>query len=155
MPIYPPVYNTPQGQDLVKEILSQCNPPVYPHTYQIDGICASLDGESLLASMATGSGKTGFYSFLMLVVLAISQNPEKALGDVKFPKNPAMLVILPTKALQEDMRSGLSSLGLDAVVVNGDTVTQANQQGRNLWTECKNQHNMILISPEELLSSGF
>ena len=53
--------------------------------------------------MATGAGKTGLLSFLMLVVRAISQDPSLALQNRTFPNDPCMLVICPTKALEEDM----------------------------------------------------
>ena len=41
----------------------------------------------------------------MLVVHAISRDPSLALQNRTFPKNPCMLVICPTKALEEDMVS--------------------------------------------------
>ncbi|KAF6759281.1 P-loop containing nucleoside triphosphate hydrolase protein [Ephemerocybe angulata] len=149
-----PVYNTPEGRQLVKHILSECQPPIIPHDYQTDGIVVSLDGESLLVTMATGSGKSGYYSFLMHVMLAISRKPELALGGITFPENPAIIIVLPTKALQEDMRKSLSRAGLDAVVINGDTVKGGpTRRGKgSLWVECRKEHSMILISPEELLN---
>ncbi|KAJ3522807.1 hypothetical protein NMY22_g11726 [Coprinellus aureogranulatus] len=94
-------YNTPEGRQLVKDILMLRG--IYPHDYQVDGVVVSLDGESLLATMATGAGKTGFFSYLMLVMIEISRDPRKALGGVTFPPNPAMVMVMPTKALQYDM----------------------------------------------------
>ncbi|KAF6744772.1 P-loop containing nucleoside triphosphate hydrolase protein [Ephemerocybe angulata] len=140
--------------------------------------------------------KTGFFAFMMIVMKAISVDPSLALGASRFPKNPAMMVVLPTKALQEDMissvldvlglvlkgtgwerptrtppepgstprgflnpclslRSSLVKLGLDAVVINGDTVSEARARKTNLWTECRKEHSIILISPEELISPSF
>jgi hypothetical protein len=55
--------------------MSQCDPiPIEPHDYQCEGICRALDGDDVVATMATGAGKTGLLSFLMLVVRAISRN---------------------------------------------------------------------------------
>jgi superfamily II DNA or RNA helicase len=88
----------------VKQILAQCKPiAIEPHDYQCEGICRALDGDDVVATMATGAGKTGLLSFLMLVVRAISQDPSLALQNRTFPKDPCMLVICPTKALEEDM----------------------------------------------------
>ncbi|KAH6899124.1 P-loop containing nucleoside triphosphate hydrolase protein, partial [Coprinopsis sp. MPI-PUGE-AT-0042] len=150
------IWNTEAGHLRVKEILAKCQPPIYPHDYQTEGICVSLDNKDLLATMATGMGKTGFFSFTMLVALAIKKDPSLAMpGAPSIPDNPAMLLILPTKALQEDMRKSMAKLGLDVVVINGDTCAEAEKSKRNLWEESKHQHNIILISPEELLSPSF
>ena len=100
------VYTTASGKALVRQILSQCKPvAIEPHDYQCEGICRALasDGDDVVATMATGAGKTGLLSFLMLVVRAISQDPSLALQNRMFPKNPCMIVICPTKALEEDM----------------------------------------------------
>ena len=76
--------------------------PIEPHDYQVEGICPAMDGDDVLATMATGAGKTGFFTFLMLVIREISQDPSLALEGIGFPKNPAMLVVCPTKALQDN-----------------------------------------------------
>ena len=101
-PYSQPVYNTEAGRTLVTDILAR-NQSIEPHDYQLEGICYALDGVDLVAAMATGARKTGFYCFLMLVILAISQDPNIALAGKTFPINPCMLLIAPTKALQEDM----------------------------------------------------
>lgn len=104
------IYSTPAGQVLVRNILAKCEPkPIEPHDYQCEGICKALDGLDVIATMATGAGKTGLFSFLMLVVRAISREPSIALGGRTFPKNPCMLVVCPTKALEEDMVCLLSN----------------------------------------------
>jgi superfamily II DNA/RNA helicase len=70
----------------------------------------SLDGHDVLATMATGAGKTGFFTFLMLVIRAISEDSSLAIGTHLFPEDPAMIVICPTKALQADMACTFSGL---------------------------------------------
>ena len=101
-PHYPPKYNSDTGRALCKQILAKYL-PYEPHTYQLDGICPALDGIDLLATIPTGSGKTGYLIMLMLVVREISADETLALGKKKFPKDPAMIVVCPTKALEEDM----------------------------------------------------
>lgn len=49
----------------------------------------------------------------------------------------------------------LTKVGLDTIVINGDTVLEARHVKRNLWTESYERHTMILISPEELTSRDF
>jgi hypothetical protein len=73
----------------VKQILAQCKAiAIEPHDYQCEGICQALDVDDVVATMATGAGKTGLLSFLMLAVRAISQNPSLALQNRTFPKDP-------------------------------------------------------------------
>lgn len=106
LPLSRAIYNTPAGHILVQEILAKCEPQaIIPHDYQREAICHALDGEDVIATMATGTGKTGLFSFLMLVIRAISRNPSLALGGKTFPKDPCMIVVCPTKALQADMVS--------------------------------------------------
>lgn len=97
-------YDSPEGRALVRKILIEAL-PYEPHDYIVDGICPVLDGRDLLATAATGGGKTGFFVATMLVMHAISRDPTLALGGKTFPKNPIMILICPTKALQEDMVS--------------------------------------------------
>ena len=104
LPVSHTAYTTDSGRTLVRQILSQCKPiAIEPHDYQCEGICRALDGDDVVATMATGAGKTGLLSFLMLVVCAISRDSSLALQNRTFPKDPCMLVICPTKALEEDM----------------------------------------------------
>lgn len=65
------VYDTPEGAALVRLILANAL-PFEPHDFQVEGICALLGGHDLLATVATGSGKTGYFIMLMLVMRAIS-----------------------------------------------------------------------------------
>ena len=60
-PYSQPVYNTEAGRTLVTDILAGRNQPrsIEPHDYQLEGICYALDGVDLVATMATGAGKTG------------------------------------------------------------------------------------------------
>jgi ATP-dependent helicase YprA (DUF1998 family) len=59
----------------------------------------------LLATSPTGSGKTGYFILLMVVVHEIAGNKTLAIGKERFPKNPVMIVVCPTKALEEDIVS--------------------------------------------------
>jgi ATP-dependent helicase YprA (DUF1998 family) len=102
IPLKDPKYDSDTGRALCKQMLAKYL-PYEPHTYQLDGICPALDGIDLLVTIPTGSGKTGYLIMLMLVVREISADETLALGKKKFPKDPAMIVVCPTKALEEDM----------------------------------------------------
>jgi superfamily II DNA helicase RecQ len=46
-------------------------------------------------------------------------------------------------------------LGLKSLVINSDTYSDAQQNGRDLWDEVREGFTMVLLSPEELASRGF
>jgi hypothetical protein len=73
------VYDTPEGFALARKILAQTL-SFEPHDFQVEGVCAVLDGRDLLATMTTGSRKTGFFIMLMLVMCAISEDDALTLG---------------------------------------------------------------------------
>ena len=90
------------GRALCKNILAKYL-PYGPHDYQLDGICPAMDGYDPLATTPTGSGKTGYLTMFMFVVREIAANETLALGQEKIPKDPAMIIVCPTKALEDDM----------------------------------------------------
>jgi ATP-dependent helicase YprA (DUF1998 family) len=95
-------YDSSEGRALSSRILAKYL-PYEPHDYQLDGICPVMDGFDLLVTTPTGSGKTGYLIMLMLVVRVISADATLALGEKEFPKDPAMIIVCPTKALEDDM----------------------------------------------------
>ena len=99
----PTFYDTPDGHALVCELLKAL--PYDPHDYIISEICPDLDGRDLLATLVTGGGKTGFFVMLMIAISVIMKDPSCAGSGKTFPKDPAMVIICPTKALQETMAS--------------------------------------------------
>ena len=101
-PPHIPSFSSPEGRQFVRSILRP-QLPFDPHDDQLEGICQSLDGEDLVAIAATGSGKTGFFSMYMLMLRALSSNPNMCRPSRKICKDPVMVVVCPTVGLEEDM----------------------------------------------------
>jgi hypothetical protein len=95
-------YDSDAGRALCKRILEKYL-PYEPHDYILDGVCPVMDGYDLLATTPTGWGKAGYFILLMLVVREIAADTTLMIGEKKFPKDPVIIVVLPTKALEEDM----------------------------------------------------
>ncbi|KAF8814256.1 hypothetical protein BYT27DRAFT_7266458, partial [Phlegmacium glaucopus] len=93
-------FGSSEGQDLCCQIIHKCL-PFGPYDYQLDGITAVLDGIDMLAVSATGSGKSAYIYMLIHVILEVLEAPHVC-PSVTFPKDPAILVIYPTTALEED-----------------------------------------------------
>jgi len=96
-------FSTPAGWDLCRKILSK-KLPFCPHDYQLDGVAVILDGKDFIGLSATGSGKSAYVYMTMHVVLAILEDLSLC-PAAKFPQNPAILVIYPTTAPEEDQVS--------------------------------------------------
>ena len=85
--------------------------PYDPHDYQLEGVCQVLDGHDLLATLATGSGKTGFYTMYMLMLVELSRNPSLCSPPYSHvPKDPAMVAVYPTIGLEEQIVRRASSI---------------------------------------------
>ncbi|TCD64684.1 hypothetical protein EIP91_003798 [Steccherinum ochraceum] len=148
-------YSSQRGKELVREIIHKS---LYdPHDYQLEGVCKSLDGCDLLSLLATGGGKTGFFSMFMLVLHTLSINPTlQAKFNIKFPIDPAMIIVYPTNGLEEEMARSFNNIGLPALAINSDTLQDARDRGQpSLWVQARSGYAMILLSPEQLVSSAF
>lgn len=75
-----------------------------PHDYQLDGVCNSLDGCDLVAIMATGTGKTAYFTMYMTLLRALSRTHGALRCDgVTAPEHPAMVIVYPTVGLETEM----------------------------------------------------
>jgi len=92
-----------EGQNICRHLLLDLMPSD-THDFQLELIRRLLDGEDLLLVVATGSGKTDMFIRLMHVVQWIATHPHM-FGVVGFPRDPAMVVVCLTKALEDEMVS--------------------------------------------------
>jgi ATP-dependent helicase YprA (DUF1998 family) len=97
------IFSSPEGRTFCENILAK-RLPYAPHDFQLEGICKLLDGVDVLAVVATGMGKTALLFMFMMVAQEIAQRPSICPSKV-VPKNPAMVVVCPTNALEEEMVS--------------------------------------------------
>ncbi|KAF8173483.1 P-loop containing nucleoside triphosphate hydrolase protein [Pholiota molesta] len=146
-------FSSPEGWHLCRRIIAQ-RLPYGPHDYQLSGITAVLDGIDMLAISATGSGKLAYIYMLMHIILGIVESPELC-PMAKFPKDPAILVIYPTTALEEDQEFKMRELGLTAKAVNSVTKAEEDKNGANIWKLVESKISVILLSPKMLTSPGF
>ena len=56
----------------------------------------------VVAVLATGSGKSAYIYMLVIILLALAKNPSIATVKKKFPADPAVVVVCPTTALEDD-----------------------------------------------------
>jgi hypothetical protein len=99
----PFVFSSPEGYALCRRILAT-RFDYEPHDVQVEGVCKLCDGVDVFAILRTGMGKTSFLSMYMVMVLTILGEPSLCPAAAKkFPNNPCMLVILPTKYLEHQM----------------------------------------------------
>ena len=95
-------FASPRGWQICRKILTDAL-PFGPHDYQLDGITHALDGQDVVAVSATGSGKSAYIYMLVVILLALAKNPSLAPIKKKFPADPAVVVVCPTTALEDDL----------------------------------------------------
>ncbi|KAJ7883569.1 P-loop containing nucleoside triphosphate hydrolase protein [Mycena leptocephala] len=147
-------FHSKPGFDLVRKILLEVLPRFEPHHYQMDGICKVLDGIDLVAVTLTGSGKTGYLFLTILVMIAIAKTPSLC-PAVKFPIDPAIVVVCPTKSIEQQMEENMAKIGIAALAINSDTVAAARMRNEDIWTRARTGISMVILGPEQLISKGF
>ncbi|KAJ7623805.1 P-loop containing nucleoside triphosphate hydrolase protein, partial [Roridomyces roridus] len=148
------IYETEAGFTLVQDILYDAL-PYKPHDYTIWGIVAALDGNDLVAVTPTGSGKTTFLLGMTLALRELAAHPDKCLSNRTFPKNPLLLCVSPTLALQRETCKRFTDLKIDCLVINSDTLSEAAKVNQNLWEVAAEGPSVIVLSPEQLRTEGF
>jgi len=98
-----PGLSSPEGMKLARELLCpQLDHEV--HDYVLEGVCKALDGKHVLAVAPTSGGKTSYYYGYILLLKALQQvDPPSPFLKRRYPANPAMVIVFPTKGLQEEM----------------------------------------------------
>ncbi|KAI0368162.1 P-loop containing nucleoside triphosphate hydrolase protein [Pilatotrama ljubarskyi] len=149
------VFSSPAGFELVRKTVQ----PVVgysPHDYQLEGVCKVLDGRDLVAVLPTGAGKTGYYTFYMLMLLEMSKNPGLCFpASIAVPADPCMVTVYPTNGLEEEQAATFEKAGIKTLIINTDTLSQAQAARRSLWVEARTGVAILLLSPEQLSSPGF
>ncbi|KAL5489364.1 hypothetical protein EMCRGX_G018451 [Ephydatia muelleri] len=105
---------------------------------QYKAIKSFLEGKDVFVALPTGSGKSLCFAILPF-----------AFDDMYGRVGSIALIVSPLKALMKDQVSSLSSRGLSAAYVNGETENDKSQ-----LTEILNgKFHIIFISPELLLTN--
>ncbi|KAJ3841821.1 P-loop containing nucleoside triphosphate hydrolase protein, partial [Lentinula raphanica] len=115
-----------------------------------------MDNVDCLFRSACGSGKTGVLALIALCITKIGLNPDIVPMSCRssFPKNPVILVICPTDALEIDLECKLKRYKINAVAINSNLCAKAaRKEERNLWDIAKSS-DVILLAPEQLEGRG-
>ncbi|KAJ7792475.1 hypothetical protein B0H14DRAFT_3499209 [Mycena olivaceomarginata] len=120
----------------------------------MDGVCKVLDGVDLVAVTPTGSGKTAYLFLSILVMMAISKTPSLC-PAVKFPKDPAIVVVCPTNSIEQQLDENMAKLGVPALTINSNTMASARICKEDLWIKARAGIAMLILGPEQLISQGF
>ncbi|VDB97671.1 unnamed protein product [Peniophora sp. CBMAI 1063] len=151
-------FSNPSGRTLVSKILADCLPEhIIPHDDQLTCVCQLLDGVNIVAILATNAGKTGIFYMFILTVLAIRSNPALCpAAYTRYPDNAAMIIILPTVGLSEEMSENMEALGLSSIVITANSISHARMHNQpSPWSLAVSQAAMIVMSPEQLSSDAF
>src|SRR5260221_14006190 len=101
-------FSCPAGWELCHRILKD-RLPFAPHDYQLEGVSTILDKQDFIGVSATGSGKSAYAYMVLHIIQGLQAHPTLC-PLAKFPSDPAILMIYPTKALEENQVSCLPRL---------------------------------------------
>jgi hypothetical protein len=97
--------DNPEGHVLARRLLRPCLPHDL-HDYILEGLCKAVDGIHTLLIVRTGGRKTGiFYGYIMLLRALRELESPCSLLKREIPQNPVLVVVYPTKGLEEEMVS--------------------------------------------------
>ncbi|KAF8971671.1 hypothetical protein BDZ97DRAFT_1913587 [Flammula alnicola] len=110
-----PGLSTPEGLRLARQLLR----PQLPHDIHDhipEGVCKAIDGTHVLAVLPTGGGRSGYFYCYILLLRALRQlSPPCNLLKRKYPVNPVMIGVFPTKGLEEEMETRFRNLDISAL----------------------------------------
>jgi hypothetical protein len=90
--------DTPAGHSLARQLLKDRIP--HPlHDYVIEDVCKAIDGFHVLSVVRTGGGKSSYFYAYMHLLQALKGHP---CYNKPIPDNPLMIVVYPTKGLEEE-----------------------------------------------------
>jgi len=95
-------FSSPRGWQICRKILTD-RLPFGPHDYQLEEITQALDGQDVVAVSATGSGKSAYIYMLAILLLELAKDPSLSPMKKKIPADPAVVVVCPTTALEDDL----------------------------------------------------
>ncbi|KII82989.1 hypothetical protein PLICRDRAFT_33150 [Plicaturopsis crispa FD-325 SS-3] len=103
----------------------------------------------------TGSGKTGFYTMYILVVLAAVADPLLC-PTSRFPKNPCLMPNDTASDGNVQQAAKMSAVGLRVLAINSDTREAAQRCEREeLWVTARTEPSVIIAGPEQLRSDEY
>ena len=97
--------SSPEGLRLARQLLR----PQLPHDihdYVLEAVCKAMDGVHVLVVAPTGGGKTGYFYGFILPLRALQKMNSPCPLLKKYPVDPAMVIVFPTKGLEEEMVRG-------------------------------------------------
>jgi hypothetical protein len=91
-------FDTQVEHSLACKLLEEKFP--YPlHDYVIEDLCKALDGIHILSVVQTGGSKLSYFSGYVLLLQELNKYPRFCKS---IPSNPLMIVVYPTKGLEEE-----------------------------------------------------
>ncbi|KAL1687064.1 P-loop containing nucleoside triphosphate hydrolase protein [Schizophyllum commune] len=142
-----------EGRALIRKILRD-TVAIEPHDHQLEALSYALDRVSVLSVTYTGSGKSGYIYMLAIILNALRSDPALC-PQADVPRDPVIVVICPTIALEEDLEKKLKKYNIDTFLLNKSRKEELQTKGRDIFTEAADvRHRVLLMTPEMLVSTG-
>ncbi|KAK1235737.1 hypothetical protein PQX77_001025 [Marasmius sp. AFHP31] len=143
------------GLQIIQDVVTRCIPqwPNGLFEYQLKTISKILEGESVILFAGTGGGKAALFTIPLVIHREVQAHPG-LYPYIPSRKNPAAIVVTPTKGLSNSICHEAESFGLTALSYCHQTITGYRKKKINLVdliTRCETW-SLICVDPEHLNS---
>ncbi|KIL65291.1 hypothetical protein M378DRAFT_24106 [Amanita muscaria Koide BX008] len=128
--------------------------PNGPRHFQVDCWVHTLEKSPVILIAPTGGGKTAAFFGPVLILQHLLQHRHP--GIPQPPPRPTALIVTLLIELGNNHAREMQEFGLSALSLNAKALTDASNEGRNLYNEiCQGRWSIVFISPERLISREF
>ncbi|KAI0072323.1 P-loop containing nucleoside triphosphate hydrolase protein, partial [Panus rudis PR-1116 ss-1] len=151
-------WSSTEGIETLRSILKRLIPqwPNGPYDWQLTVTANVLDGRDQLLVTACGDGKTAAAYLHLLVRQELYRDPKLPRYGAKVVQNPVGIMVGPLVDLGISQVAEMERVGVRAVALDTQSITKAQEQGKDLYKEVKAcSRAMVIVSPERLTAAVF
>ncbi|KAL0564862.1 hypothetical protein V5O48_017175 [Marasmius crinis-equi] len=147
-----PSIDSADGRKWIRDLIR----PTLPHDlhdYILETLSKAATGRDVVMIVPTGGGKTSlFYGFMKLLEELAELGDSCPFETARFPRNPLLVAVFPTKGLEEEMEATFIGLDIPALAINEDTLSAS----PDLWKKAASPDlRALILSPEQLSTKQF
>ncbi|KAI0038275.1 P-loop containing nucleoside triphosphate hydrolase protein [Auriscalpium vulgare] len=151
-------WNSLEGLSHLETILKSATPlwPNGPRAWQVQATAHVLDRRNQLVIAGCGEGKTAAMYLHVLVHQYLRDHPDVPRFGLEVHERPVVIDVTPLTDLAESQVAELERMGISALSLDSQCVSDAKALGIDLYESIKKgEYAVVITSPERLNSPEF